>query len=164
MFYYFCNIVTKYFLLYSHASCVPITCSSERYLSAFDVKKNLHCGSWNGNSSERKPLQRFSSLPSLITQWTCIRCLLDNNCSSLICAACDASASIAQIDGRKIGARKSKKINPHKENRPKITSGFLPNILPANAGTSRSGNNAKINNTGEFYKYIVIYIIVIYYN
>lgn len=68
----------------------------------------------------------------------------------MICAACDASASIAQIDGKKIGARKSKKINLHKENRLKITSGLLANILDVNAGTSNSGNNDKINNTGEF--------------
>lgn len=124
-----------------------------RYLSACEVKKNLHCGSWNGSSSERTPLKRFSSLPSLITQWTCIRCLLDNNCSSLICAACDASASIAQIDGKKIGARKSKKINLHKESRLKINSGLLANILDVNASTNGSNNNDKINNTGEFYKY-----------
>ncbi|XP_070171906.1 calpain-D isoform X2 [Polyergus mexicanus] len=125
-----------------------VTNGSERYLSACEVKKNLHCGSWNGSSSERIPLKRFSSLPSLITQWTCIRCLLDNNCSSLICAACDASASIAQIDGKKIGARKSKKINLHKENRIKITSGLLANILDVNASTNGSNNNDKINNTG----------------
>lgn len=65
----------------------------------------------------------------------------------MICAACDASASIAQIDGKKIGARKSKKIDPHKENRLKITSGLLANILDVNAGTSGSGNDDKINNT-----------------
>ncbi|XP_050452256.1 calpain-D-like isoform X1 [Cataglyphis hispanica] len=125
-----------------------VTNGSVRYLSACEVKKNLHCGSWNGSSSERIPLKRFSSLPSLITQWTCIRCLLDNNCSSLICAACDASASIAQIDGKKIGARKSKKINLHKESRLKINSGLLANILDVNASTNGSNNNDKINNTG----------------
>ncbi|XP_020283731.1 calpain-D-like [Pseudomyrmex gracilis] len=117
----------------------------ERYQLA-SSNKTSHRGSWSGDSSERgKPLKRFSSLPSLVTQWTCIRCLLDNNCSSLICAACDASASIARIDGRQIGARKSKKINLHKENRLKVTSGFLANILDSGASSS---NDDKSNSTG----------------
>lgn len=118
-------------------------------MSAADVRKNSHCGSLGGNSSDRKPLKRYSSLPSLVTQWTCIRCLLDNNCSSLICAACDASASIAQNDGKQIGARKSRKINLHKENRSKITSGLLANVLDGDASKSGSGNDDKINSTGE---------------
>ncbi|KYN08067.1 PREDICTED: calpain-D-like [Cyphomyrmex costatus] len=121
----------------------------ERHLSAADIRKNSHCCSLGGNSSDRKPLKRFSSLPSLVTQWTCIRCLLDNNCSSLICAACDASASIAQNDGKQIGARKSKKVNLHKENRLKITSGLLANVvLDGSVSKSNSGNDVKINNTG----------------
>lgn len=119
----------------------------ERYLSAADVRKNLYCGLLDGNSSDKKPLKRFTSLPSIATQWTCIRCLLDNNCSSLICAACDASASIAQNDGKQIGARKSRKINLHKENRLKITSGFLANVLDGGANKSGS-NNDKIKITG----------------
>lgn len=118
-------------------------------MSAADIRKNSHCCSLDGNSSDRKSLKRFSSLPSLATQWTCIRCLLDNNCSSLICAACDANASIAQNDGKQIGARKSKKINLHKENRLKITSGLLANVLDGSVSKSDSGNNVKINNTGE---------------
>lgn len=117
-------------------------------MSAADVRKNLYCGLLDGNSSDKKPLKRFTSLPSIATQWTCIRCLLDNNCSSLICAACDASASIAQNDGKQIGARKSRKINLHKENRLKITSGFLANVLDGGANKSGS-NNDKIKITGE---------------
>ncbi|XP_014473903.1 PREDICTED: calpain-D-like [Dinoponera quadriceps] len=118
----------------------------ERSLS--DVRKNLHRGSWAGTSSDREPLKRSASLPSLASQWTCIRCLLDNSCSSLICAACDASSSIAQTDRRQIGARKSKKINLHKENRFKVTSGLLAHVLDGGAGTSGFGNDVKINNTG----------------
>lgn len=117
-------------------------------MSAADVRKNSRCSS-GGNSSDKKPLKRFSSLPSLVTQWTCIRCLLDNNCSLLTCAACDASASIAQNDGKQIGARKSRKINLHKEDRVKITSGLLANVLDGDAGKSGSGYNVKINSTGE---------------
>lgn len=119
----------------------------ERHLSAADVRKNSHCYSLGGNS-DRKSLKRFSSLPSLVTQWTCIRCLLDNNCSSLVCAACDASASIAQNDGKQIGARKSRKINLHKENRFKVTSGLLANVLDGGASKSGSGNDDKINIAG----------------
>lgn len=131
-------------------------------MSAADIRKN--CCSLSGDSSDRKPLKRFSSLPSLATQWTCIRCLLDNNCSSLICAACDASASIAQNDGKQIGARKSKKINLHKENRLKITSGLLANVLDGSVSKSDSGNNVKINNTGEYtlHKTIIVEIVIKY--
>lgn len=128
------------------------TCSIKRYLSATDVRKNLHRGSWGGTSSDGELLKRAASLPSLVTQWTCIRCLLDNSCSSLICAACDASSSIAQTDRRQIGARKSKKINLHKENRLKITSGLLANVLDGGAGTSGFGNDDKINYTGKFHQ------------
>lgn len=110
----------------------------------------MHRGSWSGTSFEDKEqLKRSVSLPTLVTQWTCIRCLLDNSCSSLICAACDASSSIAQTDRRQIGARKSKKINLHKENRHKITSGLLANVPYEGAGTSGFGNDDKINNTGK---------------
>lgn len=104
--------------------------------------------------SEREPLKRSASLPSLITQWTCIRCLLDNSCSLLICAACDASSSIGQTDRRQIGARKSKKINPHKENRFKITFDLLANVLDG-TNTNSFSNDDRINNTGMSYKSIV---------
>ncbi|XP_024886927.1 calpain-D-like [Temnothorax curvispinosus] len=126
----------------------PASHGFERHLSAADVRKNSHCGLLGGNSSDRKPLKRFSSLPSLVTQWTCIRCLLDNNCISPICAACDASASIAQIDGKQIGARKSRKINLYKENRLKVTSRLLANVLDGGVSKSGSGNDGKINITG----------------
>lgn len=132
----------------------------------------MHRGSWGGTLSDREPLKRTASLPSLVTQWTCIRCLLDNSCSSLICAACDASSSIAQTDRRQIGARKSKKINLHKENRLKITSGLLANALDGGAGTSGFGNDDKINNTGKPHQtqridykihiYIFIFLYILY--
>lgn len=134
---------------YSVCMCVFLHIYSFESLSASNVRKNSHRGSWGGDSSKKAPLKRSASLPSLVAQWTCIRCLLDNSCSSLICAACDASSSIAQTDGRQIGARKSKKINLHKGNRLKITSGLLTSALDDGASTSVFGNNGKINCAGE---------------
>lgn len=94
-------------------------------------------------------MKRSTSLPSLVTQWTCIRCLLENSCSLLVCAACDASSSIAQIDGKQIGARKSKKINLQKVNRPKITSELLPNLLNRSINTCGSDDKNKGNRERE---------------
>ncbi|KOC61148.1 Calpain-D [Habropoda laboriosa] len=111
--------------------------------------KKLHHDSWNGNSCKKEPIKRSSSLPSLTTQWTCIRCLLDNSCSSgLICIVCDANSLIAETDKRQIGARKRKKLNLRKTNRLKAASEFLTNILDGFNTTSSSTNDARIINKG----------------
>lgn len=112
------------------------------------IKKSHH-DSWNGKSYKKEPVKRCSSLPSLVTQWTCVRCLLDNSCSSgIICIACDANSSTAETDKRRIGARKSKKLNLRKTNRLKAASELLANILDGFNATSSSTNDARIINKG----------------
>lgn len=107
--------------------------------------KTVHHDSWNGRPCKKEPIKRSSSLPSLITQWTCVRCLLENSCSSaLTCAACDADCSIFETDKRQIGARKSKKQNLRKTSRLKVASEFLANILNGSNVTNTSANDAKI--------------------
>ncbi|XP_068982820.1 calpain-D-like [Bombus flavifrons] len=108
------------------------------------IKKSHH-DSWNGKSCKKEPVKRSSSLPSLITQWTCVRCLLDNSCSSgIICVACDANSSIVETDKRQIGARKRKKLNSRKTNRLKAASELLANILDDVNATSSSTSDARI--------------------
>lgn len=115
------------------------------------IKKSHH-DSWNGKSCKKEPVKRSSSLPSLITQWTCVRCLLDNSCSSgIICVACDANSSIAETDKRQIGARKSKKLNLRKTNRLKAASELLANILDGVSTTSSSTSDTKIINKGMYH-------------
>lgn len=124
------------------------------------LKKRPRYGSWCGSISDREPLKRSTSVPSLVTRWTCIRCLLDNSCSStLVCAACDASFSIAQLDERQIGARKGKKLNQCKaKQEPKVellknaVFGHLTKNLNAGYSITYNPSNAKrVYNKGNFY-------------
>ncbi|XP_033320376.1 calpain-D-like isoform X1 [Bombus bifarius] len=115
------------------------------------IKKSHH-DSWNGKSCKKEPVKRSSSLPSLITQWTCVRCLLDNSCSSgIICVACDANSSIVETDKRQIGARKRKKLNSRKTSRLKAASELLANILDDVNATSSSTSDARIINKAYLY-------------
>lgn len=94
---------------------------------------------------------RSSSLPSLITQWTCVRCLLENSCSSaLTCVACDVNSSVFETDKRQIGARKSKKQNLRKTSRLKVASEFLASILNGPNATSMSTSDARIISKGIY--------------
>ncbi|XP_076758327.1 calpain-D isoform X1 [Xylocopa sonorina] len=109
--------------------------------------KKTHHDSWNGRSSKKESIRRSSSQPSLVTQWTCVRCLLDNSCSSgLICVACDANSSIAEADKRQIGARKSKKLNLRRTNYRKAANELLANILDGANATTSTSDAGIINN------------------
>ncbi|XP_076684671.1 calpain-D isoform X2 [Andrena cerasifolii] len=122
----------------------------ENLITLDNHTKKVHHDSWNGRPCKEEPIKRSSSLPSLITQWTCVRCLLENSCSSaLTCAACDADCSIFETDKRQIGARKSKKQNLRKTSRLKVASEFLANILNGSSATSTSANDAKIMNMAQ---------------
>ncbi|XP_076237006.1 calpain-D [Calliopsis andreniformis] len=112
--------------------------------------KKLHHDSWNGRLCKKEPIKRSSSLPSLITQWTCVRCLLENSSSSaLTCVACDVNSSIFETDKRQIGARKSKKQNLRKTSRLKVASEFLASILNGPNVTSTSTSDARIINMAQ---------------
>ncbi|XP_017877293.1 calpain-D-like [Ceratina calcarata] len=92
--------------------------------------KRQHHDSWIKISKKEQQIRRYSSLPSLVTQWTCVRCLLENSCSSgLVCVACAANSSLTEADKRQIGARKSKKLNLRKTNRRRAANELLANIL-----------------------------------
>ncbi|XP_003707112.1 calpain-D [Megachile rotundata] len=106
--------------------------------------KKLHHDLWNGRSYKKEPIKRSSSLPTVVTQWTCVRCLSENSCSSAVtCVVCDANYSISKTDKKQIGARKSRKLNLRKTNRLKTTSELLANIFDGFNATSTSINNAR---------------------
>ncbi|XP_043680874.1 calpain-D-like isoform X2 [Vespula pensylvanica] len=126
--------------------------SIDKDSSVSDVlKKRPRYSSWSGSICDKEPLKRSTSVPSLVTRWTCIRCLLDNSCSStLVCAACDASFSIAQLDERQIGARKGKKLNqcktkqePNVELLKNAVFGRLTKNLDAGYSITYTPSNAK---------------------
>ncbi|XP_033333621.2 calpain-D isoform X1 [Megalopta genalis] len=120
-------------------------CFEENLIARNNCSKKLHHDSWNERSCKKEPIERSSSLPSLVTQWTCVRCLLKNNCSSaLTCAACDANFSLFETGKRQIGARKGKKLNIHKISRVKDASKLLANTLNGSNATSTSTSNARI--------------------
>ena len=122
--------------------------SSEGNLILSNHTKKSHHDLWKRKSYKKESVKRSFSLPSLVRQWTCVRCLLDNNCSSgIICIACDANFSIAETDKKQIGARRSKKLNLRKTNRLKVASELLANILDG-FNTNSSTNDAKIINKG----------------
>ncbi|XP_031775707.1 calpain-D-like isoform X2 [Apis florea] len=129
---------------YKYVKTDLIHCSEGNLILSNHTKKSHH-DLWKGKSYKKESVKRSFSLPSLVTQWTCVRCLLDNNCSSgIICIACDANSSIAETDKKQIGARRSKKLNLRKTNRLKAASELLANILDG-FNTNSSTNDAKIN-------------------
>ena len=106
--------------------------------------------SWSELIEKEHRLKKAPSLPSLVTQWTCIRCLLDNSCRAVpICTACGASSSIAQTQATQIGVRKCRRLNTKKNNGPKpttrldlvtkVTTGSVTRVLDT------STNNVKIS-------------------
>ncbi|XP_006610225.1 calpain-D-like [Apis dorsata] len=131
---------------YEYVKTDLIHCSEGNLILSNHTKKSHH-DLWKGKSYKKESVKRSFSLPSLVTQWTCVRCLLDNNCSSgIICIACDANSSIAKIDKKQIGARRSKKLNLRKTNRLKVElSELLANSLDG-FNTNSSTNDAKIIN------------------
>ncbi|XP_061929812.1 calpain-D isoform X1 [Apis cerana] len=132
-------------IAYEYIKTDLIHCSEGNLILSNHTKKSHH-DLWKGKSYKKESVKRSFSLPSLVRQWTCVRCLLDNNCSSgIICIACDANSSIAETDKKQIGARRSKKLNLRKTNRLKVASELLANILDG-FNTNSSINDAKIIN------------------
>lgn len=130
---------------YEYIKTDLIHCSEGNLILSNHTKKSHH-DLWKRKSYKKESVKRSFSLPSLVRQWTCVRCLLDNNCSSgIICIACDANFSIAETDKKQIGARRSKKLNLRKTNRLKVASELLANILDG-FNTNSSTNDAKIIN------------------
>lgn len=130
---------------YEYIKTDLIHCSEGNLILSNHIKKSHH-DLWKRKSYKKESVKRSFSLPSLVRQWTCVRCLLDNNCSSgIICIACDANFSIAETDKKQIGARRSKKLNLRKTNRLKVASELLANILDG-FNTNSSTNDAKIIN------------------
>lgn len=117
-------------------------------LESGSLGKKPRRSSWSGRVFDRRSLGRYPSLPSLVTQWTCIRCLLDNSCTAAsVCTACGASFSIAQTHARQVGARKCKRLNTHKSNGlkqaarvdlvTKVTTGLVTRVLDTSTNTLR---------------------------
>lgn len=130
---------------YEYIKTDLIHCSEGNLILSNHTKKSHH-DLWKRKSYKKESVKRSFSLPSLVRQWTCVRCLLNNNCSSgIICIACDANFSIAETDKKQIGARRSKKLNLRKTNRLKVASELLANILDG-FNTNSSTNDAKIIN------------------
>lgn len=119
-------------------------------------------GSWSGTLDPRTALVKTPSLPSLVTQWTCIRCLLHNSCRAApICAACGASSSISQTEATQIGVRKCRRLNTRKNNVPKpaarlnlvtkVTTGSVTRVLDTSTNNVRiSVRDRNIKTEGEF--------------
>ncbi|XP_011503492.1 PREDICTED: calpain-D-like [Ceratosolen solmsi marchali] len=112
----------------------------ETYIVLSDKRNstNQRRNSWSGIGENRSSVKKTSSLPSLINQWTCIRCLLDNCCRATpICTACGASSSISQTQTTQIGVRKCRRLNTTKNNGlrtqldlvTKVTSGSVTRVL-----------------------------------
>ncbi|XP_024939630.1 calpain-15 isoform X3 [Cephus cinctus] len=110
--------------------------------------KKSRRGSWSGQRNDTKALKRSSSLPSVVSQWTCVRCLLINTSNSTrICTACGGSSSIAQNQKIHIGVRRSKRSDVRKPNGLRaetgvdlvttLASGLVARILDAGSGTVR---------------------------
>lgn len=111
------------------------------------VKKRLRSRSLSGTLRGRRFKERSLSLPSLVTKWTCIRCLLSNNpTATAICTACGASSLISETHGRQIGARKCKRLEPGKNNNSlkqvgrldlvtKVTTGLVTRVHDSSTNT-----------------------------
>ncbi|KAJ8679634.1 hypothetical protein QAD02_015421 [Eretmocerus hayati] len=68
--------------------------------------------SWPATTHDVTAVTRASSLPSLVTSWTCIRCLLNNTCrASPFCAACGASFLVSETEATQVGVRKCRRLN-----------------------------------------------------
>ncbi|XP_076223296.1 calpain-D isoform X2 [Nomia melanderi] len=135
---------------HQHIETDLIHCFEENLIAHNNYSKKLQHDSWNGRPYKKEPFKRSSSLPSLVTQWTCVRCLLKNNCSfALTCAACDANFSSFKTGKRQIGARKGKKLNLHKISCVKDASEFLTNISNGSNATSTSTSDARIINMAQ---------------
>lgn len=110
------------------------------------IKKRLRSRSWSETAREIGALKRSPSLPSLVTKWTCIRCLLRNNpTATAICTACGASSQI-ETHGRQIGARKCKRLEPSKNGNSlkqvgrldlvtKVTTGLVTRVHDSSTNT-----------------------------
>ncbi|XP_012288023.1 calpain-D [Orussus abietinus] len=108
--------------------------------------KTSRPGSWCGTFPSTRPLKRTSSLPSLVKQWVCIRCLLKNSSgSTLTCTACGANSSI--VEARQVGARKSRgdvvrklygvKQESGRDVAPNVSCDVVTRILDAGSSTVR---------------------------
>lgn len=148
--------------IFTNVPIIGVSLTVTLFLLLFSSEGNLsvpnnhtsksHHDLWNGRSYKKEPIKRSSSLPSVVTQWTCVRCLSENSCSSAVtCVVCDANYSISKTDKKQIGARKSRKLNLRKTNRLKTTSELLANILDGFNATSTSINNARDISKGEYY-------------
>lgn len=130
-----------------HSSQTFHPLSKERKESKSNViKKRLRSRSWSETAREIGALKRSPSLPSLVTKWTCIRCLLRNNpTATAICTACGASSQI-ETHGRQIGARKCKRLEPSKNGNSlkqvgrldlvtKVTTGLVTRVHDSSTNT-----------------------------
>ncbi|CAB0042439.1 unnamed protein product [Trichogramma brassicae] len=78
-----------------------------------NTKKRERRGSWSESVENEANLHRSLSLPSLVTSWTCVRCLFDNTCRSSkpACTACGATSSASQTNSIQVGVRKCRRLN-----------------------------------------------------
>ncbi|KAL7300287.1 hypothetical protein TKK_0006919 [Trichogramma kaykai] len=104
---------------FSHRSCVQrnqydtfIVLSSSKNCDK-NTKKRERRGSWSESVENEANLHRSLSLPSLVTSWTCVRCLFDNTCRSSkpACTACGATSSASQTNLIQVGVRKCRRLN-----------------------------------------------------
>ncbi|XP_014217119.1 calpain-D-like [Copidosoma floridanum] len=104
-------------------------------------------GSWsNANESNEARLTKASSLPSLVTQWTCIRCLQDNRCRAVPnCTACGASSSITET--QRVGVRKCRRLNTRRSNVPKAaTAARLDLVTRVTTGSETRVQDTNVHN------------------
>jgi hypothetical protein len=129
---------------------------------------NQRRSSWSGTAESRCVVLKVSSLPSLVKQWTCIRCLLDNCCRATpICTACGASLSISQTQATQIGVRKCRRLNTTKNNGTKarldlvtkVTSGSVTRVLDTSTNNVKiaiGNSNNKTEGKNIYYKILIL--------
>lgn len=92
------------------------------------------CSKIKQNDKNQLTISKTPSLPSLVTNWTCIRCLLDNKVSAAsTCAACGANSSIAKTQISQIGVRKCRRLNSKPKTVTKLASGSIAQVLNTNS-------------------------------